>query len=67
MNLCHCGKPSHPSYGSKCEDCFALAAGGSTLRGSVPLREQVKLQQPKLLDYSGGCRRAAGVNPESEE
>jgi len=64
---CACGKPSHPSYGSKCEDCYALLAGASTMYGSVPLGEQVKLKQSKLTDYCGQVRRKEGINPESEE
>ena len=23
LNLCKCGKPAHPCYGQRCEDCWA--------------------------------------------
>jgi hypothetical protein len=56
MNKCKCGKPAHPCYAGRCEDCWVEAnQKGYTSRcvGQRPVR----LLTVKGVDYRGVYRR----------
>lgn len=47
---CECGKPAHPAYGGRCEDCWV---------DGQPARLDVSCAGEKLFPMSNQFRRAA--------
>lgn len=66
--LCKCGKPSHPVYGSECEDCFASRFSGTGLVAGGQQGEKRWIDRKngdQFLGHNGKCENFHGVKADT--